>query len=85
MLENVYKQFEKSVDFMSYAQIIALKHKVDAVFQKMTNQQSTETTYSKSKVDEINSVLAKIPQEEQLQYCDVGIESVREALKNDTW
>lgn len=38
-----------------------------------------------NEVEKINSVLEKIPEYEQLQYCDAGLESVREALKNDTW
>ncbi len=36
-------------------------------------------------VEKINSVLARIPVSEQLEYCDAGIASVREALKNDSW
>ena len=36
-------------------------------------------------VEKINSVLARIPVSEQLEYCDAGIVSVREALKNDSW
>jgi len=47
---------------------------------------STIMELSKSeRIKKINETLAKIPQEEQLSYCDVGIESVREALKNDAW
>lgn len=39
----------------------------------------------KQKIEKINSVLAKIPENEQLEYCDAGLETVRETLKNDTW
>lgn len=44
--------------------------------QKMSDQK---------KIAMINSVLDKIPESEQIQYSDVGLESVREALKNDSW
>ena len=39
----------------------------------------------KTAVEKINAVLEKISATEQLQYCDAGLESVREALKNDSW
>lgn len=44
--------------------------------QKMSDQK---------KIAMINSVLDKIPESEQIQYSDAGLESVREALKNDSW
>ena len=36
-------------------------------------------------ISKINSILQKIETSQQLEYCNVGIESVREALKNDAW
>lgn len=36
-------------------------------------------------ISRINSILQKIETSQQLEYCNVGIEAVREALKNDSW
>ena len=36
-------------------------------------------------IKKINSILKKIETSEQLEYCNIGIHTVREALKNDTW
>lgn len=38
-----------------------------------------------SDVEKINAILDKIPENEQMQYCDAGLQTVREALKNDSW
>ena len=57
-----------------------LSYKVAALSAK--NQ--TEAT-KEQQVKQINSVLSEISLSEQTFYCDAGLESVREALKNDTW
>lgn len=54
-----------------------LSYKVAALSAKQSAQ--------KSDVEKINAVLDKIPESEQFLYCDAGLESVREALKNDSW
>ena len=46
---------------------------------------SAKKSAPESGVEKINAVLAKIPDSEQVQYCGAGLESVREALRNDTW
>ncbi len=55
-----------------------LSYKVSALSEKKKSTDKTE-------VEKINSVLDKISPTEQMQYCDVGLETVREALKNDSW
>ena len=55
-----------------------LSYKVSALSQK-------SKSVDKNEVEKINAVLDKIPVSEQLQYCDAGLETVREALKNDSW
>ena len=59
----------------------------DFLLYKIQTEQSKSESLSKKeeKIQKINKILSKIPQNEQLLYCDVGIETVREALKNDTW
>lgn len=47
--------------------------------------QEKKITSEDDEIKKINSVLAKIPEYEQLEYCNVGLETVREALKNDAW
>ncbi len=48
-------------------------------------QQSSVKDDNQLEVEKVNAVLAKIPQSEQLMYCNAGLESVREGLRNDTW
>ena len=36
-------------------------------------------------IEKINTILKKIDTSEQLKYCNIGIQTVREALKNDSW
>ena len=36
-------------------------------------------------IKKINSILKKIETSEQLEYCNIGMQTVREALKNDSW
>ncbi len=57
----------------------------DLLSYKVAALSAKEKSVSKSEVDKINAVLEKISESEQLQYCDAGLENVREALKNDTW
>ena len=70
--EEYFDEINAFFDLLSY-KVAALSSKNQA--QKTQAQ----------KVAEVNSVLAKIPLSEQTLYCDAGLESVREALKNDTW
>lgn len=76
-------------DFQTFsAQAVALdvQEKIELITILVKSLPKTETeTDKENEVAKINAVLEKIPESEQLQYCDVGLESVREALKNDTW
>ena len=75
----------KNVDtslFEVLKSLIKLRNDVEIIQQT----DDDEVSYSsENNVQKINAVLDKIPDEEQLAYCDVGIETVREALKNDSW
>ena len=68
--EEYFDEINEFFDFLSY--------KVEALSAK-------KKALQKNEVEKINAVLAKIPDSEQMQYCDVGLESVREALRNDSW
>lgn len=77
------------VDFQTFSsQAVALdvQEKIELITILVKSlPQSEQAPNRENEVKKINSVLAKIPEYEQLQYCDAGLESVREALKNDTW
>lgn len=76
-------------DFQTFsAQAVALdvQEKIELITILVKSLPKTEPEADKeNEVAKINAVLEKIPELDQLQYCDAGLESVREALKNDTW
>jgi len=57
----------------------------DLLSYKVSALSSKSQSVDKDEVQKINAVLDKIPVAEQMQYCDAGLESVREALRNDSW
>ncbi|MGN0731444.1 MAG: hypothetical protein ACI4MA_05985 [Treponema sp.] len=76
-------------DFKAFSnQAVALdvdeKIELITILVKSLPQKKTDSN-KEQKIKKINSILAKIPESEQLAYADVGLNTVREALKNDTW
>ena len=57
----------------------------DLLSYKVSALAAKKKSVDKSEVEKINAILDKIPLSEQMQYCDAGLETVREALKNDSW
>ena len=77
------KQFESQLELLSYAEQLAIIEFLAKLLQKRQKENINET--SKFEVEKINAVLEKIPESKQLEFCDAGLESVREALEKDTW
>lgn len=77
------RNFERQLELLSYTEQLAIIEFLAKLLQK---QQKDNSNYStKDEVEKINAVLDKISESEQLEYCDAGLETVREALKNDSW
>ena len=77
------RNFERQLELLSYTEQLAIIAFLAKLLQK---QQKDNSNYStKDEVEQINAVLDKISESEQLEYCDAGLETVREALKNDSW
>lgn len=78
-----YDTLEKKIECLTLEQQQSVFDFINFLLYK------NETMDTKSKkqndIEKINKVLEKISITEQLEYCDAGLQTVREALKNDTW
>ncbi|MBR1721938.1 MAG: hypothetical protein IJ727_05580 [Treponema sp.] len=76
-------------EFQTFAQqavLLDVPERIELItFLVKSLPQAQAKPTDKTEVEKINAVLEKIPVSEQMQYCDAGLESVREALKNDSW
>ncbi|MBQ6779755.1 MAG: hypothetical protein IJP62_00835 [Treponema sp.] len=77
------RRFESQLELLSYTEQLAIIEYLAKLLQK--NHEPDSKDNEQDEVARINAVLDRIPESEQLKYCDVGIETVREALKNDSW
>lgn len=77
------RNFEDQLELLSFTEQLTLLEFLVKLLQR--KQTVNVVDNSKYEVEKINAVLDKIPLSEQTEYCDVGLETVREALKNDTW
>lgn len=77
------RNFENQLKLLSYAEQLAILDFLSNLLQK--RQEDNSKNNIELEIEKINAVLDKIPETEQIEYCDVGLESVREALKNDSW
>ncbi len=77
------RNFENQLELLSYTEQLAILEFLAKLLQRQQKENvSNNTQYE---VKKINAVLDKIPESEQMQFCDAGLETVREALKNDSW
>ncbi|MBQ6565448.1 MAG: hypothetical protein IJL80_00195 [Treponema sp.] len=77
------RNFERQLELLSYTEQLAIIEYLAKLLQK--RHDTVENAGDITDVEKINAVLDRIPDAEQLAYCDAGLESVREALKNDSW
>lgn len=77
------RNFERQLELLSYTEQLAIIEYLAKLLQKRHG--TVENAGDITDVEKINAVLDRIPDAEQLAYCDAGLESVREALKNDSW
>ena len=77
------RNFENQLELLSYAEQLAILEFLAKLLQRQ--QKGNVSTNIQNEVAKINAVLDKIPESEQMEFCDAGLETVREALKNDSW
>lgn len=77
------RNFENQLELLSFTEQLTLLEFLVKLLQKQQKNNTPDT--AKYEVEKINAVLDKIPQSEQTEYCDIGLKTVREALKNDSW
>ena len=77
------QNFENQLELLSYAEQLAILEFLAKLLQR--KQKENVSNNAQYEVEKINAVLDKIPESEHIEFCDVGLETVREALKNDSW
>ena len=77
------RNFENQLELLSYAEQLAILEFLAKLLQR--KQKENVSNNAQYEVEKINAVLDKIPESEQIEFCDAGLENVREALKNDSW
>ena len=77
------QNFENQLELLSYAEQLAILEFLAKLLQR--KQKENVSNNAQYEVEKINAVLDKIPESEQIEFCDVGLKTVREALKNDSW
>ena len=77
------RNFENQLELLSYAEQLAILEFLAKLLQR--KQKENVSNNAQYEVEKINAVLDKIPESEQIEFCDVGLKTVREALKNDSW
>lgn len=73
------RNFENQLKLLSYAEQLAILDFLSNLLQK--RRENTSKDNREQEIEKINAVLDKIPEAEQMEYCDAGLESVREALR----
>ena len=85
MSDAMVSDFEQKASVLNYEETLSVISFLINKLKTLKPQSNAKEITHEQQVEQINSVLAKIPVSEQLEYCDAGLESVREALKNDSW
>ena len=85
MSDALVFDFEQKASKLTYEETLSVISFLIDKLKTLKPQSNTKVVSHEKQVEQINSVLAKILVSEQLEYCDTGLESVREALKNDSW
>ena len=85
MSDAMVSDFEQKASVLNYEETLSVISFLIEKLKTLKPQVNTKEITHEQQVEQINSVLAKILVSEQLEYCDAGLETVREALKNDSW
>ncbi len=85
MSDAMVSDFEQKASVLNYEETLSLISFLIEKLKTLRPQSNPKEIIHEQQVEQINAVLAKIPVSEQLEYGDAGVETVREALKNDSW
>ena len=85
MSDAMVLDFEEKASGLNYEETLSVIAFLIEKLKTLKPQANAQEITHAQQVEQINSLLAKIPVSEQLEFCDSGLETVREALKNDTW
>lgn len=76
-----YSELDK-LDILSLQKIF---DKVQRLLLSKKAEQSGSEQIDKAEVERINAVYSKIPENEQIASCKASMQTMWEAVKNDTW
>ena len=76
-----YSELDK-LDILSLQKIF---DKVQRLLLSKKAEQTDSEQIDKAEVERINAVYSKIPENEQIAFCKASMQTMWEAVKNDTW
>ena len=81
MSDAMVSDFEQKASVLNYEETLSIISFLINKLKTLKPQSNAKEITHEQQVEHINSVLAKIPVSEQLEYCDAGLETVSQALR----
>ena len=85
MSDFAYEYFNSELDKLDIPSLQEIFDKVQRLLLSKKVEQSDAVQIDKAEVDRINTVYSKIPENEQLASCKASMQTMWEAVKNDSW
>ena len=85
MSDFAYDYFNSELDKLDIPSLQEIFDKVQRLLLSKKAEQSDAAQIDKAEVDRINAVYSKIPETEQLASCQTSMQTMWEAVKNDSW
>ena len=85
MSDFAYDYFNSELDKLDIPSLQEILDKVQRLLLSKKAEQSNEAQIDKAEVERINAVYSKIPENEQLTSCQASMQTMWEAVKNDSW
>ncbi len=85
MSDVAYDYFNSELDKLDIPSLQEIFDKVQRLLLSKKAEQADEAQIDKAEVERINAVYSKIPENEQLASCHASMQTMWEAVKNDSW
>ena len=85
MSDFAYEYFNSELDKLDIPSLQKILDKVQRLLLCKKEEQLDAVQIDKKEVERINAVYSKIPENEQLASCQASMQTMWEAVKNDSW
>lgn len=85
MSDFAYDYFNSELDKLDIPSLQEILDKVQRLLLSKKAEQADEAQIDKAEVERINAVYSKIPENDQLASCHASMQTMWEAVKNDSW